>query len=318
MDLTTATPVEIDTVLARIMGDQDSISARIGTAIDALHYAANDKKVGSWGRREWEMATDEARAKVEEYAKSETPWVASKAQQALDNLDNLRKQAQALREEAAPLNAEFRRRGGWTRAFLSTSSNGHIHSSRNCSTCYSTTQYFWFVDLSGHDEAEIVAKAGSDACTVCYPTAPVNDLKRPRSIFSDDEKAAQKAREEREQAKADRLAKRIANGLTEDGSEFVVEWVEKNRGGHQRNPETGQTEYVYRDRVQRERFKTEAAAVQWVVRYITWGDTLDGSEKSPAYEQIIEAVAAKHNLTIEEVREDVSKKVVAKMKRDAR
>lgn len=303
MDLTTATPVEIDTVLARIMGDRAALAARISGAANDLHRAAGDKQTGStWSRnRAWGMDLDEALAAAQDVAAtSEMGWKVHEAEQAIARWHDLVAQEEALRAEAAPLNAEFTRRGGWTRAFLAVTSKGHIHSSTDCSTCYASTQYFWFTDLSGHDEAEIVAKAGSDACTICYPSAPVNDLKRPRSIFSDDEVAAQEARERREAEKAERLAKKIANGLTEDGSEFKVTY--RNRGGF---PET-------------ERFKTEWAAVQWMVQYISWGDTLDDSEKSPAYEQIIEAVAAKHGLSVEEVREDVSRKVVAKIKRDSR
>lgn len=311
MDLTTASPVQIDTVLAEIMNKQAALMMRFDSAKSDLHRAAGDEQTGSWGHRSWGMNTEEAIEAAQAKTASERIWEAREAEQALARWEDLQAQARVLREQAAPLNAEFTRRGGWTRAFLATSSNGHIHSSRACSTCRETTQFFWFVDLSGHDEAEIVTKAGSDACTVCYPSAPVNDLKRPRSIFSDDEVAAQQARERREAEKAERLAKKIANGLTEDGSEFVVAYPEAH---HHRDRTTGG--WVAGEC--KERFKTERAAVQWMVQYISWGDTLDGSEKSPAYEQIIEAVAAKHGLSIEEVREDVANKVVAKIKRDSR
>jgi hypothetical protein len=56
----------------------------------------------------------------------------------------------------------------------------------------------WLTDLSDHDEQEIVDLAGERACTVCYASAPVAlRLDRPTQLFSEDEKAAQKAREER-------------------------------------------------------------------------------------------------------------------------
>jgi len=73
----------------------------------------------------------------------------------------------------AALDAEYT---GWTRAFLVTNSNGHVHSSMNCSTCNrngKATTFAWVTDFSDHDEAQIVAAAGWRACTVCYPTAPV-------------------------------------------------------------------------------------------------------------------------------------------------
>ncbi len=320
MDLTTATPVEIDTVLARIMNDEYTNTLAFGSALDMLHYAVSDEKVGAWSRRNWAMSTDETIDAAKALAEGGT-YKATDAQKYLDRFNAARAQAKALREEAAPLNTEFQRRGGWSRAFLATSANGHIHSSRDCSTCYVTTNFYWFVDLSGHDEAEIVTKAGSDACTVCYPSAPVNDLKRPRSIFSDDEKAAQQARVERDQAKTDRLAKKIANGLTQDGSEFEASYIEANYPHRTYDRATGQTTVEYKDRVKVEHFKTERAAVQWVVQYVCWSRTanpLVDDEKASAFAQVIEAVAAKHDKTVAEVTADIEAKVAAKNKRDSR
>lgn len=62
---------------------------------------------------------------------------------------------------------------GWSRFFLVTSSNGHVHSSMHCSTCRPTTTYGWLPELSGSTEAEAVADLGSNLCSVCFPTAPV-------------------------------------------------------------------------------------------------------------------------------------------------
>ncbi len=73
--------------------------------------------------------------------------------------------------EIDELNKIFRAAGGWNRYFLVTNDNGHVHNGTNCSTCFSTTQYNWLVDLAGADEAEMVQTYGSDACTVCFPSA---------------------------------------------------------------------------------------------------------------------------------------------------
>lgn len=199
MDITTATPVEIDTALAEIMNKAASLLAQYEYEIAAA--------------REIEAGVRKFEAGDRRYS----GWSLDKADVHREKADKINTQILILDEEARPLNDEFERRGGWTRAFLAQSSNGHIHSSRSCSTCYVTTGFFWFTDLSGHDEAEIVTKAGSDACTVCYPSAPVNDLKRPRSIFSDDEKAAQQAREERAAAKAAKDAATVTFSWTEYG-----------------------------------------------------------------------------------------------------
>jgi hypothetical protein len=69
------------------------------------------------------------------------------------------------------LNAEFTRRGGWTRFFLVP--GGHIHSSMECSTCYPTTQFGWLPALSGLTEADAVTAHGTLLCSVCFPDAPV-------------------------------------------------------------------------------------------------------------------------------------------------
>lgn len=127
------------------------------------------------------------------------------------------------REKAAKLNeviahviseievfeAAYARRGGWTRAFLVNNSGGHVHRSLTCSTTYPTTQWLWLPDYSGHDEGEIVEAAGERACTVCYPSAPVEVLSRPTRIFTPDEIEAAKQREQRAAQKAAREAASI-------------------------------------------------------------------------------------------------------------
>jgi hypothetical protein len=117
--------------------------------------------------------------------------------------------ADSVFEEIQVLDEEWVRRGRWTRAFLVGNTNGHVHSSMHCSTCYDTTEFIWLTEYSDHAEDEIVSDAGERACTVCYPTAPVDVLSRATKIFSPTEKAAQQAREERAAAKAERLAAMI-------------------------------------------------------------------------------------------------------------
>jgi hypothetical protein len=185
-DLRAATPAEIDTVLAELdykrwvadtrSRDHDKI---------ARAYAS--------GRRSFSGRPDpEAAAKHE--ALSQEYY----------------EQAQVLRGEMAPYEAEFDRRGGWSRAFLViTSGQGHVHSSQRCHTCYITTQFNWVTEFSGHDEAEIVEAAGERACTICYPSAPVEVLARPTKIFSQDEREKLAAREAREAKRAEKAAAEI-------------------------------------------------------------------------------------------------------------
>ena len=97
----------------------------------------------------------------------------------------------------------------WNRAFVVP--DGHVHRSMGCSTCYPTTEFHWVTEMSGKDEAEIVEAAGSRACTVCYPSAPVD---APASrILHPTEVAAEKARQARAAKKAEDAAKKAANAI---------------------------------------------------------------------------------------------------------
>jgi hypothetical protein len=65
---------------------------------------------------------------------------------------------------------------GWSRFYLVTSSDGHIHSTMSCSTCNNGkdfTEFAWLPELSGLTEADAVAAHGALLCTVCFPNAPV-------------------------------------------------------------------------------------------------------------------------------------------------
>jgi hypothetical protein len=105
----------------------------------------------------------------------------------------------------------------WTRAFLVLASNGHVHKSQDCSTCFDTTRFQWLVQYSNDDENTIVEDAGQDACTVCYPSAPAETLNRPSRIVTADKIAKAQAKAEREAKKAERIAKEKANAPTASG-----------------------------------------------------------------------------------------------------
>lgn len=103
-----------------------------------------------------------------------------------------------LAEQMRPLNDEYDRRGGWPRAYLVQNNSGHVHSSTHCASCYPTTRYAWLTDYSGKTEDEIVYASGELACTVCYPSAPVDVLKRVGEIrrpgdVEREQRAAEKA-----------------------------------------------------------------------------------------------------------------------------
>ena len=108
----------------------------------------------------------------------------------------------------------------WTRAFLVINSNGHVHKTTDCSTCFDTTRFQWLVQYSNDDENTIVEDAGQDACTVCYPSAPAEVLNRPSRIVTADKIAKAQAKAERDAKKAAKLAKEKADAPTASG-EFL-------------------------------------------------------------------------------------------------
>ena len=122
-----------------------------------------------------------------------------------------------LDRDEAQISKEFERRGGWTRTYLVE--GGHLHTSTACSTTYPTTRFYFMADLSGMTEAEIVEAAGERACTVCFPSAPVDVLKRKSTLRTPGEKAADEAR-------AEKAAKREAAAQ----AAIVVEGLAEYRG----------------------------------------------------------------------------------------
>lgn len=82
-----------------------------------------------------------------------------------------------LEADAAPYEAEFERRGGWTRYLVVPA--GHLHY-RGCHTLTpGRTMVGQVAEASGLDQAEVVGNYGATACTHCFPDAPVEPKKTP-------------------------------------------------------------------------------------------------------------------------------------------
>ena len=168
-DLTTQPPAQIDAILNEL-GFQ---RAKLISHADSLRSSAHHARTG--------RHPDPARAaRLDAQADDYAPKIA------------------AITEQMRPYNYEYDRRGGWTRAFLVQNTGGHVHSSMGCSTCFPSTRYAWLTEYSGHDEDQIVYAAGELACTVCYPTAPVEVLTRTGEIrrptdLEREQRAAEKA-----------------------------------------------------------------------------------------------------------------------------
>lgn len=103
----------------------------------------------------------------------------------------------------------------WSRFWLVTSSDGHIHRNRWCSTCRPRTAFALLPELSGLDESEAVEAYGSILCSVCFPSAPVE-------WTTGEAKAKTAAKEKRAAEKAAREAKRLEKALLPDGSPLAL------------------------------------------------------------------------------------------------
>jgi hypothetical protein len=113
-----------------------------------------------------------------------------------------------------PLNKTFAE-NGWSRFFLVTNTNGHIHKSMDCSTTRPTTRFAWITSLSGLKEKDAVEQEGEILCTDCFPSAP-------SEYTSGESKPKRIAREAREAEKKIRDEKKLAKLLTPTGEDLIV------------------------------------------------------------------------------------------------
>jgi hypothetical protein len=198
--LDTLTPVEIDTALYEAYAKAADITAK-QQRTQQLIAIIDDTEPGSYASLLPERSP-ERRAKL--VAEVEAHEAA---------------RARVFDEEINPREAEHDRRG-WTRYYLVDNTNGHVHKDQDCPTCFPTTRYDWLVEQSGMTPEKLVELAGEKACTVCFPWAPVDVLKRKTQLESVDKKAA---RLEREAKKAAAAAKKAAKAIAdEDGSPLKV------------------------------------------------------------------------------------------------
>lgn len=292
MNLTTATPREIDTALLPLLAAEYAAERKLTEARYAIFREAGAKKNYYDGSFDLDWFDALERLQV----RTEGDDFLNAAQNALDRLANAQEALDAAGDAVAKVEAEYDRRP-WTRAWLVQNNNGHVHRNRYCSTCFSTTRYALIVEYSGADENALVADAGERACTVCYPSAPVDVLSRPTKIFGPDELVAQAAKAERAAAKSAKQAKALAAAITADGSPLVIT----------------------KDSGYRESFKTERSAVNWLVDSIVCTQAYGYSpEPAEARTAILSALAGKHGESVAWAEAYIAAKVAAKIKRESR
>jgi hypothetical protein len=195
MDITTASPAEIDTELHRL----DAKRIRLGMRLTSLRRDLGEAENIEAG-----------------YGRRSTRKVAS-----VDNILSTIAEIEYLMGDcnrlARPLREEFIRRGGWTRWYLVP--DGHLHydiSGDRCSRI-PTTDHYWMTEYSGRSAAEMIELAGDRVCTTCFPDAPV--APRPAAArFMTPSEAERTAYREAQTRK--RAAAKAAQILTPDGAEL--------------------------------------------------------------------------------------------------
>jgi hypothetical protein len=194
----------------------------------------------------------------------------------------------------------------WTRAFLVINSNGHVHSSMDCNTCFDSTRYTWLVQYSNDDEATIVSDAGETACTICYPSAPADVLNRPSVIVTADKIAKAQAKSERDAKREAKIAKAKASAPTASGDPLVI--IYPSTKWERVNGESVQVACT-----KREVINTERTAVSTWLSNAYWIKASNNSESIQKNilinSQIVEALADKNKITIKAQTEILNKKL---------
>jgi VCBS repeat-containing protein len=201
---------------------------------------------------------------------------------------------------------EIYKQDPWTRAFLVINSNGHVHSSMGCSTCFDTTRYTWLVQYSNDDEATIVSDAGQDACTVCYPSAPADVLNRPSRIVTADKIAKAQAKADRDAKRQAKIAKEKASAPTASGEFLYIK-----DGKYTQEIKTERTAVIeFKSNYSR---STDAIVTHYYDGTAHTAESIAHQEARRANSQhictiIAQALAGKHGVTFDEMWATLEKK----------
>jgi hypothetical protein len=201
---------------------------------------------------------------------------------------------------------EIYKQDPWTRAFLVINSNGHVHSSMGCNTCFDSTRYTWLVQYSNDNEATIVSDAGETACTVCYPSAPAKVLNRPSVIVTADKIAKAQAKAERDAKREAKIAKAKASAPTASGEPLIV--IYPSTKWERVNGESVMVACTKRTAINTER----TAVSEWLSNayWIKASSNAESvQEKITINAQIVEALAGKNKISVEAQNEILHKKL---------
>lgn len=225
-------------------------------------------------------------------------WLAGEVEKKEIELTKVEATLAELKEKLAMLEGMYT---GWSRAFLVRNSNGHIHKSRSCTTCFDTTNYVWLTEMSGRDELEIAYLAGEKACTVCYAHAPSAYFLRECGLEDPEVVEARRIRQAR---KAEIEAKRQKTGIwNPDGTPLKV--------------------FEYGFQTYKTEIKAERTAQSTAVNLLVGVQSMHREPReiersNETIETILIALAHKRGTSVEEQRALVQAKADAHIKRNAR
>lgn len=282
MNLTTASPREIDTRIAEIT----NAIASLNNAMHRLIGTAKNPYLSQADR-------DEAR----------------------NEFDEKGTQVDALHAELLTLNGEFARRNGWTRFYMVDNNNGHLHTTRHCSTTYTTTSWYWMVDMSGLTKAEAVELGGKLTCLACFGEfrTEIEAGREPRI----ETPRGRKTREEREALAAAKVAKagdKAAKAITNpDGTELRV--VEGGAHGNLR--EGNEIKTI----IAAQRAASSAAYdLAWYNTVVDGGrgDHPDTPAWKATFDRVTAALAVRLDRDVEALRTEITAKATKRAEKDAR
>lgn len=181
MDLSTATPREIDEQLANLDDAYNRLDARREAKIERAHNLNGERKRYTRARHgEWPTTTNEVLNELAlKLADEQIPaYDVKSATEVIETIDALSREMIANRTACDPFNAEYDRRR-WARFFQVE--GGHIHSGMRCmgGSIRVTTRVGWRPELSDKDIEAAVAALGPTLCTKCFPSAPVEYTRGP-------------------------------------------------------------------------------------------------------------------------------------------
>lgn len=294
MDLTTATPADVDMEIARIQKEIAQARYTLDGVIKKLGYF----ETGNTYR----------------FYVTQTPEELEAAR------DALRGQIAALYDEEYILQQEYVRRGHWARYYRVDNSNGHVHTNTSCRTTYASTVFGWLPQVSGATAEEIVELAGAMTCLVCFPEVRQEILAgRPCRLETDNQRKSREEREAAAQAKAEKSAAKAAKAIANpDGSPLRL----VSQGGVIKTERTAQSAYV-----------DAAAGLRWYEEKIArltarkeQGEPIDEQvfgrldssllEHQNDVQVLTRALAHKRGTITEVIVAELAKKVEARYRRD--